>query len=903
MAMQPGSTSGRDPRIWAVDDLRNPREVFEVGETVWMQGHGLHPLSLYTIARLPVHPGAKPEILARLTTGRHGDLPATAVLPYVGLTPLPGQKEFRDFESAEKEWSGRIVSIAAEHVEARFAVAGTAVRPRVYPCDEQGRMVTGFLHGEAALTIGLRRFPAGCVRIFVVRRQYGWYPGDPIQPVRDATGRPLVSVVQVGKQGTATVCLADRRQIEPGSYQFIARAFRPGWWSADDDRLLADDVVSDRRFASLVIRVTAKLAGWYENGVVLTPEIAGRPLGHRPYFRFLNNFPTGTDVYASLDPGALPPNVVTQKAAIYVIRHKSAADWAASKALTDITGPGMTPAPKIVPIVPGCVNWNETLVWPNPQTPGKYDIVIDFGNNAADPNLFAPDARLDSPPDMIDGYVRTGFVVTQDPSLPGPYAGTIGRHTYTSGTLVVPHTDTDPTPADTVPLTAVVRYPAQSSGDDTPYAAGMFPLIVIIHGNSGMESSYLGYNYLLDHLASHGFIAVSVYATVELMIEGRARVLLQHLAIMAQNNANPGLFQGHIDLSRIGIAGHSRGGETVVRASHINQVEVLGWNIRAGVSIAPTDYHHTGDPAIPLLVIYGSNDGDVSGAWPDRTGFDIYDESGRPRSFVFVYGATHDRFNSEWAQAPVEPEIEPSDIPNLISETAHQNIAKGYATAFYRLHLLGDAEQLEYFSAGLKPSLVSSVQLHTSHQEPGALVVDNFGQNNPAVNSLGGAVASSNLAASPFENQLHTLDSFSPHVVTGGEVAWTSAGTYRTALPLANKDVSAFGALAFRVTQKYGSPQNPGNAAQDFDVRITDRQNRSRAIRVSTFADIPYPYVRGDAVRIKSAMKTVRIPLISFTISNLGAQNVDLTDIDSIAFEFDVKATGEIEFSDIEFTP
>jgi len=45
-------------------------------------------------------------------------------------------------------------------------------------------------------------------------------------------------------------------------------------------------------------------------------------------------------------------------------------------------------------------------------------------------------------------------------------------------------------------------------------------------------------------------------------------------------------------------------------------------------------------------------------------------------------------------------------------------------------------------------------------------------------------------------------------------------------------------------------------------------------------------------------MKTVRIPLISFTITNLGAQNVDLTDIDSITFEFDAKATGEIEFSD-----
>ena len=77
-----------------VDDLRNPRESFEVGETVWLQGHGLRLLSLYTIVRQPIRSGSKPETLARLMTGRHGDLPATAVLPYFGLTPPPGEKEF-----------------------------------------------------------------------------------------------------------------------------------------------------------------------------------------------------------------------------------------------------------------------------------------------------------------------------------------------------------------------------------------------------------------------------------------------------------------------------------------------------------------------------------------------------------------------------------------------------------------------------------------------------------------------------------------------------------------------------------------------------------------------------------------------------------------------------------------
>ena len=396
--MPTGRTLPSEPRLWLVDDLRNRRDVFDVGETVYAQGHGLRPAILYSLFRKSAEGGTKQELLARLITDRHGNLPPTAVLPYLGLTNAGVETAFGDFESAEKEWEGRAVIIATEQAETRFTVVrGTG--PRIFSSDAHRRIVTGFLHGEAKLMVALRRFPVGCVRIFVVRRRYGWHCGDPIEPLRDVTGRPVVKTVEVGNQGTAIVEMVERGQIEAGSYQFIARAFRPGWWRADDDRLLADDIVSNRRFASLVIRVSPKVAGWIENGVILTPEIAGRPLQHQPCCQFLNNFPFGTDVYAAFDPGALPPGLVTQRAAIYVIQHKSAADWAVSNALTDITGLGMTPAPKIVPIVPGCVNWNETLVWPNPQIAGKYDIVIDFGNNAADPNEFVPDERLDSPPD------------------------------------------------------------------------------------------------------------------------------------------------------------------------------------------------------------------------------------------------------------------------------------------------------------------------------------------------------------------------------------------------------------------------------------------------------------------------------------------------------------------------
>jgi hypothetical protein len=219
-------------------------------------------------------------------------------------------------------------------------------------------------------------------------------------------------------------------------------------------------------------------------------------------------------------------------------------------------------------------------------------------------------------------------------------------------------------------------------------------------------------------------------------------------------------------------------------------------------------------------------------------------------------------------------------------------------------HLLGRDEQMEYFSANLRPSLVSSLEIHTSHQEPGASLLDDFEQTPHDVNSNTTGQAVTGIALSTLaEDALRTLDIHSPHITSGGDIAWQSvAGKYVSLVPPASKDVSSYAVLAFRVTQKYGTSENPPNQPQDLFVRLTDDGGKSRAIRVSTFTDVPFPYERGFTDMIKSALKTVRVPLASFAIANLGAQDVDLTNINSVSFEFDANPTGHIEIDDIEFS-
>jgi Cutinase len=890
---------------WVEDDRGERRKDFDVGENVYLAGEGLAPAAVYEV--FLVGAGDKPVHVASLMTDRHGALPPTAVVPYLGVIDQHGHRLTHaeaDNRNKGKEMAVRLRAGRKRPVEARFAVAkGRARRPQVFPADAEGRLLTGAEVGRADVFAGGRGLPSGCVRFYLVEAQRRWYVGDPLTPVTDAEGVPVVATVRLDKRRDALVHLWAAKRTRPGSYQVIARPYRPGWYDADDLVLQAADILSDRRISSLVLRTDWESTGLADDVVPLTPDIAGQPLPLRPYFHFVNNFPRGTDVYAALDPGALPPGLHATKVALYVIAHKE--DWSVSNALADVSGPGGTPAVEILPVVPGCINWNETLVWPNPQTVGKYDLVADFGNNNPDPALFATDGRLDPPLDMIDGYVRVGFWVTDDPGSPGPFAATIGQHDYDLGNTTLKE---DGGGTVVVDQKARMRYPATAAGMDTSVQPGTHPLVVMQHGNSSDPTSYLGYDYLLDHLASHGFIAMSIHIQPYVMIESRARNILRHIQIASQLNAGPGLFQGHVDMGNIGIAGHSRGAEAVPRTAQINTAEGLNWNIKAGLSLAPTDFYHHGVPGIPLCVLYGSNDGDVAGWWyPPPQGsftcFDIYDEAGPPRSFVFVYGANHDSFNTVWATAPAEY-IAPTEAPHILSEAQHHDVAKAYFAAYFQTYLMNRPEQKAYFTDELKPAALTAIQVFNSHEEPGGRILDDFEQlpHDPATNTLGGSVTEAGLAAPPQEDFLHSLDSHSPHMTAGVKVAWSSASpTYVSQIPSPKKDVSAYDVISFRVTQTYGSAQNPAGQPQDLFVRLTDHSGKSRRIRASLFAAIPYPYERANSTLTKSALSTVRIPLLSFVVANAGADTVNLKNIDTVTFELAAKPTGEIEIDQIHF--
>lgn len=171
---------------------------------------------------------------------------------------------------------------------------------------------------------------------------------------------------------------------------------------------------------------------------------------------------------------------------------------------------------------------------------------------------------------------------------------------------------TDPTgttgPTQSITLAwARIMYPAVTAGAGTPVSAvrSRYPVALFLHGRHfncdtdgsgpGLVGSYSfaypvanripsheGYNYIMERLASQGIFSISISAhDIQPGLgawdhDARGRLILKFLDKLKDwtvNGTDPfgGIFAGKLDMARIALAGHSRGGEGVVAAQQLNK--------------------------------------------------------------------------------------------------------------------------------------------------------------------------------------------------------------------------------------------------------------------------------------------------------------------------------------------
>lgn len=525
-----------------------------------------------------------------------------------------------------------------------------------------------------------------------------------------------------------------------------------------------------------------------------------------------------------------------------------------------------------------------------------------------------------APPAVEDVATPVALV---DPLAPGPYA--VAFADYDAGAVEVGGADA---PHSNYSYEARVRGRVWYPEDGGPW-----PVIVLLHGQhstcalgdeealimvddcddeEGLNTPYpnhLGYAYLAEPLASHGYVVVSILAkeinqqngSPDVGMWARGELVLATLdAVRTGAEGFPVDASRRADVTRVGIMGHSRGGEGVVTAAHVNAARPTGERhaLRAIVALAPTDFNGRGAEGVPLLSLVPYCDADVYSLHGLRT----FDHSrhlapGSDTVQVLVRGTNHNNYNSLWyddhgvARTGEDFSIPP---PRACvnerdgggwrwSPEATERESITHVGGFLRWQAGGERGLAPWFTGelalpdGACPSMppcadavVTSAVLADAER---ILVID---EDVPSAHATGGAVELTGFVSKRVcvRAGCHRLLYSSAPAL---ELNWTSAAALT--LRFEGADWSSRDVLSFRAANP---TWNANGERLDVRVEVADGRGARATVRVAdalALDPLPEPYVSTVGPPNKLALQSVRVPLADL--------DVDLADVRewTIAFE------------------
>jgi hypothetical protein len=475
-------------------------------------------------------------------------------------------------------------------------------------------------------------------------------------------------------------------------------------------------------------------------------------------------------------------------------------------------------------------------------------------------------------------------------------------------------------------LYGVVRHPVDLTG-------GPYPLVVMLHGNhgncrqngtmddwcqtrEGQDCDWWGFTttpnaegmvFQTETLAAQGYIAVTISGNAvncrDDYIPERTQLLLEHLRRWKgwnEASADPfgAQFVGAVDVTRVGLVGHSRGGDAVASVPlALQATPIAGMTVSSIFAIAPTDYHATTPVGADFAVLLPACDGDVSNLW----GMDIYDRGLNPddhvvRSQVLFVGANHNFFSTEWAY---DDGADACDAGDRIGGVAQRGMLEATEGAWFNGTLGGGPLDAFLRAEGSTPTAIDAwaaadIDLRWSYSAPDRQLVDEFeGSGTPNTNLLGNP------------NTFTGFTGYGRCVATacGGQFLHDKAAVYLTwdyaaiataAFDLGGLDATGWGALSFRVVSRTQS-FNSGLAEQNFGVRLADGDGDTAEIDAADVQTIPHLYSAWD---VREVLQTVRVPLAEMVALN---PDLDLASLDRAELYFSVDGgRGSILVTDLE---
>lgn len=297
-------------------------------------------------------------------------------------------------------------------------------------------------------------------------------------------------------------------------------------------------------------------------------------------------------------------------------------------------------------------------------------------------------------------------------------------------------------------------------------------------------------------------------------ILGRANILFAHLRILEKK------FPGKVSNS-IGLIGHSRGGEAVIRAAQNINIPSLNKQysylhgkldkIDAIISLAPTDQATDKianlTQSIPYLVLYGSYDADVTGTVLSRSpnrnsGYSLYDRTinNSEKSFAFVHGATHNGFitdNHDYINKGFSFYNSKLENPSV-----QKKISLAYMNAFFRVHLKNENIWKGISQGNYVPLSIQKEDIYIQYKNAR---IDNFKvledfESGTNLGTSTGKVSLNSTITNLKEGALLTLDNQSPHDTRGLLIEkWNPRDVLTFHISATGIDITQYQYISFRI--------------------------------------------------------------------------------------------------------
>jgi len=456
-----------------------------------------------------------------------------------------------------------------------------------------------------------------------------------------------------------------------------------------------------------------------------------------------------------------------------------------------------------------------------------------------------------------------------------------------------------------------VYYPAEDDGKNQPFnkrltKLGPVPIVVMAHGNhSPADPSYLGYDYFQAALAKMGIIAVSVDCNAlngagsgVQNIEDRADLIIESIKHFQSEDADlTSLFFHRIDFQRLGLMGHSRGGDAVVTVPTV--ISLPGVTIPGVLALAPTNFRFwagmtTIQPeGYAFMTLLPAGDGDVV----DNNGAQFYDQATPDpyKSQLYVHFTCHNLYNRQWLN-------DDGVGPPRVSRADHERILSAYGSAFFRSVLLGHATD-SVLAGYEKPGGVLYQNVYTSFEKKGQTTVDDFeGSSGIGLNSLNLPNSQSGgLSADKFPFAQAPSGGPAPGAYNGsffgqttGMVARPGGSSRLFRSEIGGKDLTKK-EVWIRAAEVVAIQGVVPTGESGFQLGVEDSNGVRAFVDVDLVGGLPRPYPR--PAQTKSMLSTIRFKADCFKV---GSKRLALTKVRALLIACNQNDERALAFDDLQ---